>query len=58
MAKFNIDASALIDDLAAQIGALQKENLILRHQLKDAETQIDHWEDKKAVKPVRDIKAQ
>lgn len=37
---FNVDAGELVDELTATIGALQKENIILRHQLKDAEKQI------------------
>lgn len=54
--QFNVDASALLDEQAQQIASLHRENLILRHQLKDAEAQLDRLEgveDKKA--PAEDV---
>lgn len=41
MATFNVDASELLDEQAKIIATLQKENMILRFQLKDAERQLD-----------------
>lgn len=41
MATFNVDASELLDEQSKIIASLQKENMILRFQLKDAERQLD-----------------
>lgn len=42
--QFNVDAGELLEEQSSQLAAVQRENLILRHQLKDAEKQIDMLE--------------
>lgn len=42
--QFNVDAGALLEEQSTQLAAAQRENLILRHQLQDAEKQMDALE--------------
>lgn len=41
MAQFNAEAQEVVDNLAAQVGHLMKENAILNSRLQDAARQID-----------------
>lgn len=44
--QFNVDAGALLEEQSAQLANAMRENMILRHQLADAEKQIDALEGK------------